>query len=192
MNLKEVLECAIAAHRKLSIERKDFADGIAHAEMEKETRRHLAELETPEGLPPGWTVPFPDEPGTIDGPLVGLSGEDAETVRKAAWAVHRVVNITGRSARITKDWGLPGRLPVLNKGSERSDGMNETLFEITRQGNKIFAHDHLTGDWQEFYLPDCTQAQLEEWCVGRAKQASVSLREDLDHSKANADNEARL
>ena len=63
--------------------------------------------------------------------------------------------------------------------------MNETLFEITRQGNKIFAHDHLSGDWREYYLPDCTQAQLEEWFADRAKGAAVSLREDLDHCKAN-------
>ena len=63
--------------------------------------------------------------------------------------------------------------------------MNETLFEITRQGKKIFAQDHLNGDWRELYLPDCTQSQLEEWFADMAKGAAVSLREDLDHCKAN-------
>ena len=63
--------------------------------------------------------------------------------------------------------------------------MNKTLFEITRQGNKIFAHDRLNGDCKEFCLPDCTQAQLEEWIADRAQQAAVSLREDLDHCKPN-------
>jgi len=64
--------------------------------------------------------------------------------------------------------------------------MNETLFEITRQGNKIFAHDHLSGTWKEFYLPDSTQGQLEEFCSNRATMAAVSLREDIDY-KPNSD-----
>ena len=102
MNLIEVLEAAAASAECCQRAAVDYDSDSYYALVISETRRHLSELETPEGLPPGWEYNEFSNRGWAGAYLPGAcsverasrheQGVDAvKEVSRLAWAVHRAL-----------------------------------------------------------------------------------------------------